>query len=203
MSIKIIRAKEQKESLWSGGSTKEIYIYPQKTSYEERNFDIRISRAVVVDEKSTFTKLKEFDRKLMILDGSLEIQHTLPEGECIKNHLKPYEVTSFDGGWDTTSIGKVSDFNLMMKKGLKGDLKRLVVHENEKIQLQFHNKRLALLYCLNGVVEIYIQEETYNKQFLYDGDVLVIENANNQNIKDSIYFKKIDPKTQIINAYVF
>lgn len=46
----------------------------------------------------------------------MEIDH---KGHYCKTILK-YEIDRFNGEWETTSKGKVTDFNLMLK-GCKGD----------------------------------------------------------------------------------
>lgn len=50
LSIKTIRKKQCKVSAWSGGITKELYIYPEGSSYLSRNFKWRLSSAQVDKE---------------------------------------------------------------------------------------------------------------------------------------------------------
>ena len=61
--------------------------------------------------ESTFTKLEGIKRIISILEGKMELSH--------KNRynitLMPYEIDRFIGDWDTSSKGKVKDFNLMLK----------------------------------------------------------------------------------------
>lgn len=52
MEIKIIDESQFSTSVWSGGKTTEMYLYPQDASYKERNFLFRISSATVEDETS-------------------------------------------------------------------------------------------------------------------------------------------------------
>lgn len=72
----IITNSAYKTSSWSGGKTTEIFIYPPNSSYQARDFQIRISSATVEVGESNFTKLPDYNRVLMILLGQLEINHT-------------------------------------------------------------------------------------------------------------------------------
>ncbi len=112
-----IKKEQQKVSTWSGGTTREIYIYPEGSNYITREFDFRLSTATVECETSNFTPLPEVHRHLMILEGTLELTHV---GHYQKT-LNPFDCDEFEGNWETSSIGKVIDFNLMLKKG-KGKL---------------------------------------------------------------------------------
>lgn len=109
--MKIIHKDEYKISSWSGGKTTELYIYPEDKKYSDRDFEYRLSSATVEVEKSIFTKLTNYNRILMILDGSLEFFN-----EDLEKTVDKFEQVSFDGGTNTTTIGKVTDFNVMLKK---------------------------------------------------------------------------------------
>ncbi len=111
--FKILRESDRKISNWSGGVTKELYIYPKNGNYQSRDFKFRISIATTELESSTFTKLENTNRVISILAGHMELEH--------KNHhsisLDKYQIDRFKGHWDTFSKGKVTDFNLMVKNG--------------------------------------------------------------------------------------
>ena len=115
--MRIIATKQQHSTKWSGGTTTELFIYPHDSSYTNRDFLFRISTATVESETSTFTSLPGFQRILMILKESLIIHH--------KDHpsqtLHPFDTHRFDGAWETSAIGKVTDFNVMMASGVNGD----------------------------------------------------------------------------------
>lgn len=100
-------------SQWSGGTTRQIYIYPEGSDYASRQFDWRLSSATVECESSTFTPLPGVHRHLMILEGTLDLHHQ----DHYKKLLHPLEQDEFEGDWQTLSFGKVVDFNLMLKKG--------------------------------------------------------------------------------------
>ena len=66
--------KTYKTTDWSSGKTTEMYIYPKDCSYNERNFDFRISSATIEVEESEFTDLIGYRRLLTILDGELDLK---------------------------------------------------------------------------------------------------------------------------------
>lgn len=117
MEIEIRESSQYKTTDWSGGRTTELYIFPENGDYARREFLIRISSATVEPGESRFTKLSGFRRELMLLEGGLELVH---EGRS-RREMRPYDVDSFLGSWDTVSFGTspVRDFNLMAKEGME------------------------------------------------------------------------------------
>lgn len=96
-SLKLIRKSEQITSLWSGGKTTQLAIYPEEADYSKRDFKWRISTAEVEVDESLFTHLPGIQRIIMILDGKMSLQH---QGKP-SVHLSPFEQDRFDGGWTT------------------------------------------------------------------------------------------------------
>jgi environmental stress-induced protein Ves len=118
MHISVIRSNEQHADRWAGGLTTQLYIYPEHSRYAERDFVFRISTATVETETSAFTSLPGISRILMVLSGTMHITH---EHHYSKT-LHPMDTDIFDGGWKTSSSGKVTDFNLMTSAGATGIL---------------------------------------------------------------------------------
>ena len=132
-------------TLWSGGTTTQIAIFPSDTPYSTRDFLWRVSSAVVTDEKSIFTPLPDYNRRLMLLDGSLLLRHN--GGAPFR--LDAYQVHAFDGGAATESQGRCRDFNLMLRKGrCRGRLRPLRLEG--PILLPPPQGGLLLLYCAAG-----------------------------------------------------
>ena len=111
--MRIIRKEACNTKVWSGGTTTEIAIYPEGADYAERDFIWRISSAAVEDEESTFTSLPDYMRYLTLRQGSMGLSHDGGEWHI----LRPGEVEYFDGASETKSRGRVTDFNLMLRKG--------------------------------------------------------------------------------------
>jgi uncharacterized protein len=173
MSLEIIRKSDQITSAWSGGTTTQLYIYPENSSYQERNFLFRISTATVDTVESVFTRLPGVFRQLMILDGSLKIDHT---GRYSKI-LNKFETDSFEGDWETKGFGKVTDFNLMTKGSLVGSLycKLMNNDENHRIISGGHNQFIGL-YPHIGKLSI----ETEKKNLtINQRDFLIIRMSKN------------------------
>ncbi|GHV37465.1 hypothetical protein FACS1894187_14250 [Synergistales bacterium] len=109
------------DSKWTGGVTRQIAIWPPEAEYAKRDFEWRLSSATVDLEESTFTSLPGFHRILMILDGKVGVTHKTPRGERHKD-LGAFDQDSFDGGWETTSVGRCVDFNLMLAEKCGGSV---------------------------------------------------------------------------------
>ena len=170
MNIELITKDKYIVSNWSGGSTTQLYIFPFDSSLQERNFEFRISSAKVEVEESEFTSFIGYDRSLMVLNGELEIFH---ENQYSKK-LKQFEVDSFSSDWTTTSKGKVTDFNLIVKRGFRGELNYLNLNEDEIIVKEFSNLPNRIGYfVISGELKIEINNLEYNVQ---KGELLMIEN---------------------------
>lgn len=157
---------------WSGGYTNELYIYPENSKYKERNFLFRISSATVNDEKSTFTKLNGVSRKLMPLTGNLKLCFN----DNYERQLNKYEVESFSGDWDTTSYGKVTDFNLMTRSGCRGELQHISVLKKDSYLIKLENKNaeryMECIYNLGEEITVRLENETI---ILRKKETLIIE----------------------------
>ena len=125
MSFRIVDAVDLPVSIWSGGTTTQLFISPQGSSYAARDFDFRLSVATVEAESSVFTALPGVSRKLMILDGEVRVEH---KGRYQKT-LGVFDQDSFEGDWETVSAGTCTDFNLMMRNGVQGDVEAVVLEE--------------------------------------------------------------------------
>lgn len=128
MQYRIIKPEEFVTGVWSGGTTTQLAIYPPGASYADRNFIFRLSSATVDTEQSEFTHLPDYDRWLMIFEGSARLVHS-SEREVTIN---PYKYDAFDGGISTVSFGRVTDYNLMLRKGGTGYMKAIGLDENIK-----------------------------------------------------------------------
>ncbi len=156
MKNKIINKDHFKTSLWSGGKTTELYIYPENAIYKNKNFLFRLSSATVELEKSNFTPLKGIKRFIAPIDGSLKLFHQDKE-----IYLEPYDCYAFDGGVETTSEGKVTDFNLMLSKDVSGTLQSFFLEKTMKIKGSGTRDNLWFIYAPEISLSI-ISKETYH-----------------------------------------
>ena len=88
----------------------------------------------------------------MILTNELDLNHN--GGKTI--HLKTFDQNYFDGAFNTTSAGKVTDFNLMMRKNkCKGKVDHRKVFGQATLNIEKNYKlnngnyfHLTLVYIL-------------------------------------------------------
>jgi len=154
---------------WAGGVTSELYIYPENSFYEERNFGFRISTATVEVDESTFTGLAGFKRHIMPLDGSLTLNHE----QHHKVTLNPLEKDFFLGEWKTLSEGRCIDFNLISNEHYNGDLEII----SGSTELLLNTGSFNAFYCPDGMVnaEILIDNNKAVKKTLEKGDFLIFK----------------------------
>ncbi len=118
MIIRQISLEDGKTAKWSGGTTTELYIYPENSVYANRDFVFRISSATVESDKSVFTKLPGVQRWIAPLNGSFTLTH---QGHH-KIILEKHQVDRFEGDWDTECQGRARDFNLMVRAPYEGKM---------------------------------------------------------------------------------
>lgn len=146
MDLQILRSKDFKTSEWQGGTTTELYLYPENGNYEKRDFEVRVSSAVVSLEASDFTKLEGVERWLMVLEGKFMLKHENQE----EIYMQPYDISRFMGDLNTSSKGKVRDFNLMLKNGKKGELFYRQLSENQHLELRGISAKKYIIYVIEG-----------------------------------------------------
>ncbi len=119
MDTFILKTNDYKTSKWSGGQTTQILIYPKSSTLENRDFTFRVSFATIDGGTSEFSDFTGYNRYLTTLGGELSLDNG--EGTRI---VRPFETTFFDGGEKIISTsGPVTDFNLIIKKGITGSLR--------------------------------------------------------------------------------
>ncbi len=101
-------------STWSGGTTTQLFISPKGASLAARNFDWRISSAIVESDSSDFSLFEGYERILIPLKGKLEMEHETPNG-VIQQNVNEFELARFNGSWATKGVGKLTDFNVIFK----------------------------------------------------------------------------------------
>lgn len=138
-------------SNWSGGTTKQLFIYPSGAEYKKLDFLFRISTATVEIENSIFTTLPDVKRKLMILDGKITINN---ENKYSKV-LSVLDSDSFEGSWNTNAVGRCVDFNLMTRKNSKGEIAGLRLLKNQAFDYNFeYCSDKFFIYVFEGAVSL-------------------------------------------------
>lgn len=171
MKHEIYRKENFKTSQWAGGMTTELAIFPRTARYQERDFIWRLSTAVVEQEESVFTRLPDYDRVLMVLEGDVILAH---EGQRVAR-LKAMEQDRFDGDTSTKSFGTCQDYNLMVRKGSAGYLDVLELREESVVPERETQSNLSkscqAFYCHSGYGVVTFKEDSC---MIKEGDQLVI-----------------------------
>lgn len=118
MQYRIIRHCDCQTGHWSGGSTTELFLWPESASYAGRDFSVRVSTATVDIDTSDFTPLPGYTRLLMTLKGEMRLEIEGREEVA----LPPWQIVRFDGGDRTRSLGRCVDFGVMLGAGWDGSL---------------------------------------------------------------------------------
>lgn len=167
-TIRITRKEEQITTKWAGGTTTQLYIYPETSTYSDRNFKIRVSTALVQQSPSVFTLLNDVNRVIMVLEGELTLICKGREPVI----LSKFDTYCFDGGIETSSTGTGKDFNLMLKGQREGSLSRFELKAASETEFKLDKGESLGFYLLNNFVSIYYNEEWIE---LYSGDFVFME----------------------------
>jgi len=187
MKFEVIKATQLGSEKWSGGTTTQLFIFPPDATYQNRNFDFRLSTASVETATSTFTKLPGVSRHLMILEGEVAIKH---EGhhEC---RLQKFDIDSFEGSWITTAAGMCKDFNLMTKASVRGRIAVAVIEPTIVKTYQLNlNLEWLFLYVNDGNIQLELNQTKTNLQ---RGDLFLLKNIVSGNL-----LIKSDAKSEVV-----
>lgn len=169
--IEIIRKAKVLVTEWSGGKTAELVIYPNTAEYRKRNFQFRISTAVIEQDPSAFTILPGFERVLMMLEGTIRIEHQGHRAAL----LEPFQPYSFSGDRITKSYGTGRDFNLMLSETCSGNLATLIIESRKEIifRQKFSDQGLHFIhfYAYDATIQFHLSDRMIR---LEPGDSIMI-----------------------------
>lgn len=154
-----------------------------------------ISSSATVDrEESEFTRLPDYDRVLLVLEGEVILEYN---GERVVR-LETLEQDSFDGAWKTKSYGRLTDFNLMIRKGNEGYLDVIQPQREKQVFSAAHTSELPLcthaLYCKDGYLLVSVGDET---QRLQPGQLFVMECEMGETPEYSVMGEGVTVRAQI------
>lgn len=182
MEYRILKADSFRTSAWTGGKTTELAIFPENADYVERNFLWRLSTAVCEREETTFSRLPDYDRVLLVLSGDVVLAHQ----DVRVARLSPLEQDRFDGAYVTKSFGKITDYNLMVAKGNLGFLDAIsLTQENQNFLGETHRdylRQATTLYLREGYAAITVGGKT---EMLQAGSQMIIEADGTEEIRFS------------------
>ncbi len=183
MKINIYKEENFSVSKWTGGTTKQLAIFPEAADYVKRNFVWRLSTATCELEETNFSKLPDYDRVLMVLEGEVVLAHQ----DVRVARLSALEQDRFDGGYRTKSFGKITDYNLMTAKGNAGYLD-VIQPGNESRELTCereagYDRFDVTLYCKDGFAAVTAGKDTF---MLKAGDQMVAQYLKDEDVKLSV-----------------
>lgn len=172
-----VKKKQQQPVFkWQGGSTRQLFVYPEGKTIIEEDCDFEITSSTMDFTHTEYNIFKGCDRLLMIIDGETTLYHD--EGKSIK--LKKYETYNFSGETKTYSQGTGTDYEIICKKGNKGHI--MAYGETDISRLKLLEKDAAYdfvhggFFCQGLGFTIVIEKEDFE---LKQGDFLwVIANEN-------------------------
>lgn len=174
--MQIIQFEELKTNEWSGGTTTELFIFPKTSSYKKMDFDFRISTATIEIERSTFTKLPGVKRTLMVLNGTLELEHKGQHSTI----LEAYEKDNFSGDWETTSGGIAEDFNLMIRnENLNGFVRHIQLSKKKSLSLQ--TEKHGFIFIHKGTIALNDEFQLTSGDSIYfnEKDAVTLQGLSN------------------------
>ena len=167
MQLNRTKKEQLQTNIWSGGTTTQLAIFPKEAIYKNLDFTFRISTATIDVEESTFTSLPNVNRVIMVLNGELTIEHK----DQYTKRLNKFDTDNFSGDWQTKSVGKVTDFNVMTRGSAKAKVQGFSLDRNSQKEILLNSDVVAIYI---SVGEIFVGELNLSK-----GDILLIEKENN------------------------
>jgi len=180
LKITVIKEDTVKTSSWAGGESKQYFIYPPTADYAARNFSFRLSMATSNSEvEAKYSNLENFTRYLVMLEGKTHVFH--------KDHydivMEPYKnIDVFDGGWESSAIGKATDFNLMLARNCSGRMsvvdKSGVITTNDFCENCDKKYNWLAFFCGCGYASFeLINDEIFN---ISKGDLILFEDVSSE-----------------------
>lgn len=201
MDYKLYKEEDFRVSNWTGGKTKQLAIFPADSSYLDRNFLWRLSSATCEKEESDFSKLPDYDRVLMVLEGNVVLAHQ----DVRAARLGELEQDRFDGAYRTKSFGRITDYNLMVAKGNQGFLDVINAEEENRPLTAEHGEFASGygnwtigLFCKEGYAAVNLCGETL---MMMPGQQLVVNGTEDEKAEISVMGDGILVRAQIFYNY--
>lgn len=146
--MKITQLSKAHVKNWSGGTTTELFIFPEQSSFSEGSFSLRISLATVEQPKTVFSPLAHTQRTLLVLEGTQFLQHKGHHSA----HLKALQQDAFSGDWTTHCQGMSTNFNVMTKGKHSASVKVEEIQATTVLKLGKQDA-LTFIYVLKGAMQ--------------------------------------------------
>ena len=163
-NVTLLKSNDFQVSDWSGGKTKQLYLFPPTGHYGKREFDYRLSTATVELAESQFSDLSGFHRILMSLDHTLHLHNASRQEETV---LAPFTPYFFEGSDSITSRGTCTDFNLIYSDHYQGQM--LAISDGEELS---QDEAIQFIYALSDLMVTGTDLPSLN---LETGQLLIVE----------------------------
>ena len=181
-NVTLLRANDFQVSDWSGGKTKQLYLFPPTGHYSKREFDYRLSTATVEVAESEFSDLSGFHRILMSLDHPIRLLNASQQEEKV---LEPFTPYFFEGSDSITSRGTCTDFNLIYSDHYQG---QMIAVSNE--QELARDEEIQFIYTLTNLT---VAGTDFSPLDLKPNQLLIVEKET-QETELQIMFSSNQPK---------
>jgi len=169
--MEILRQSDFSTTLWEGGSTTQLYIYPGNADVSKRDFEFRISTANVTKEESIFSNFENYQRILIPISGKdIALSFENENKELTGSNVNAFDEIHFDGAWLTKSKGQFNDFNCIFSSNWKVDVEQIYFATEDKIK-QIQNLDWMILFAVDGSFLI-------NNQVLERNEICVMNLKN-------------------------
>ena len=181
-NITLLKSNDFQVSDWSGGKTKQLYLFPPTGHYGKREFDYRLSTATVELAESQFSDLSGFHRILMSLDHTLHLHDASRQEETV---LAPFTPYFFEGSDSITSRGTCTDFNLIYSDHYQGQM--LAISDGQELS---RDDEIQFIYALSDLMVTGTGLPSLN---LETGQLLIVEKET-QETELQIMFSSNQPQ---------
>lgn len=160
----IYTQKENQEVTdWGGGATIQLSVYPQNCSGGHLlEYIFEITSSTVIYDTTDFTQFYGYKRLLMVIEGEMTLIHG--DGKTV--HLGKYEYDCFDGNDKTRSMGKATDYEIVIKNDDYAELKVFEMKKSCSMPIDnmtnpnYHDCCQGI-YCHMGAVTVIVNNSTY------------------------------------------
>jgi len=164
-------AKHLRRLKMKANEVAELYIYPEDTVWEDKDFDLRLTRNVSRIPDYTLTRFPGYKRLVMLLDGEMYLRHDYEDRCQHEVDLAQYEVDCFKGEWDTACRGLETDLSLVVKDHLSAAMTPISVPDIFTMK----NDRMESLYILEDDLKLCFKSEGKEyRETVSKGDFVIV-----------------------------
>lgn len=146
--LEFLTEQDYRTTPWKNGRgvTEDVLLLPQGATHE--NFDIRISRAPIVDE-SQFSPFPGIDRTITRLDENPLVLRFEDGEEVALGHLSPYRFDSASAPYSQLPGGASQVMNVMTRRG-RWNARVAVIGNSDAAGMRVPPGGLLVVYAVRG-----------------------------------------------------